>query len=86
MLGTAQVPAEPGDHLVEHEEGPVFVAQCPDTLEEAWPRLDRGGGLEDDAGDAAGMIEEQGGEAVQVVVPERDRERAARRPASRCAR
>ena len=73
-LGTALMPAEPGDHLVQDEQRAVLVAQAAQAVEVArGGRLDRLG-LQDHRGDLARMGVEQAGQVRQVVVGELDGE------------
>ncbi len=71
-LGAAQAQAEPGNDLVEDQQGAVLVAQLPQPLEEALLRGHhshiRCHRLHDDAGDLVRVLGKQGLYPAQVVV------------------
>ena len=73
-LRAAEPPAEAGDHLVEHEDRALPVAEIRDPLQEAVERWLLPLGLEDDARDPTRMLGEEALEARQVVVRERQRQ------------
>ena len=69
-LRAAQVPAEAGDHLVEHQHRAVGVAERDQLGEEPGRRLLDPRRLEDHRGDLAGVRGEQGAQRRQIVVAE----------------
>ncbi len=73
LLGSAVVPAESRDVLVEDEERSVGAEQLLEPLEEPLARRRRPLGLEHEAGDAPGMLLQQRLDRGEVVVVERQR-------------
>ena len=71
LLRAADVPAKPGDHLVEHEHGAVLATERLEPL-----RGNPGDGsldarrLEEDGGDPPRVLREERSHAREVVVPE----------------
>src|SRR5690348_17554621 len=54
LLRAGVVPAEAGDHFIEHQQGAMLVTEGPETGQKSLGGLDRGRGFEYAAGDEIG--------------------------------
>src|SRR5690349_14800206 len=70
FLCARDVPAKAGDHFIENEHGAFAAAELLNRAEKIGLRADGRRGLQDDAGNSAGILDEEGAEVLDVVVSE----------------